>query len=85
VPVLDQLIQFQRATVIDHASLSHLPQCINFGCDFLGYLQDNSPLEQPTCYEFSTNEDKTMSLQMFLENFYFGRKRNFGKARIGRI
>lgn len=85
VSVLDQLIQFQRATVIDHASLSLMPQRINFDCDFLGYLQDNRPLEQTTCYEFSTNEDKTMSPQMFLENFYFGRKRNFGKAKIAQV
>lgn len=85
VTVLDELIQFQRATVIDHASLSCMPQRINFDCDFLGYIQDNKSLYQPTCYEFSTNEDKTMSPQMFLENFYFGRKRNFGKAKIDRV
>lgn len=82
VDYADQLVDFQRATVIDYAKLSQLPQQQNFDWDFLGYLQNNSEFKQPSSYKFDSAEDKNMSPRMFLENFYFGRKRNFGKAII---
>ena len=80
-----QLVQFQRATVIDHAKLSQMPQRQTFDWDFWGYLVHGTELHQSVCYEFSTLEDADMSAQMFLENFYFGRKRNFGKAHIALV
>jgi hypothetical protein len=53
--------------------------------DFLGYIQDDAKLESTTIYKFDTAEDKNMSEDRFLENMYFGRKRNFGKTNINRI
>lgn len=82
VPALDELILFQQWYVIDHGRMNEYPQRIHFEHDFLGYIQDNTDIDAPVLYEFDTPEDKTMSLQTFLENFYFGRKRNFGKSRI---
>lgn len=81
----DQLVKFQRATVVDHSSLAHLPRMQCFDWDFWGYLVHNTELNRAVCYEFDTAEDKTMSPRMFLENFYFGRKRNFGKAQIAPV
>jgi len=52
--------------------------------DFLGYIQDNAKLDSTTIYKFDTSEDIDMSEDRFLENMYFGRKRNFGKTTITR-
>jgi hypothetical protein len=38
-----------------------------------------------TSYRLDFPEDKTMSLNRFLELFYFARRRNFGKATVDRI
>lgn len=80
-----QLIEFQQCTVIDHERLPQLPQRQQFDWDFWGYLVHGTELNSAVCYEFSTAEDSNMSFRMFLENFYFGRKRNFGKAKIAQV
>jgi hypothetical protein len=50
------------------------------------YLSFNQPLEKTaTTYRLDFPEDKTMSLNRFLELFYFARRRNFGKATVDRI
>ena len=81
----DQLIEFQRASMIEHHRLKTLPEQRSFDWDFWGYLVQGTDLDQPVTLEFSTQEDRSMSESMFLENFWFGRKRNFGKARIARV
>ena len=85
IDCVDQLVNFQKSTVIDHARLSQLPQRQSFDWDFWGFLVHGTELDKPVCYEFDTAEDKAMSPRMFLENFYFGRKRNFGKAQIAQV
>jgi radical SAM superfamily enzyme YgiQ (UPF0313 family) len=82
--VKDQLLQFQRNYVIDYRDLGTYPVTKTFDYDFLGYIQDDVELENTTVYQFDTAEDKTMSEDRFLENMYFGRKRNFGKTAITR-
>ena len=82
--VKDQLMQFQRNYVIDYRDLGIYPVTKTFDYDFLGYIQDDAELENTTVYQFDTAEDKTMSEDRFLENMYFGRKRNFGKTAITR-
>jgi len=81
----DQLTEFQQHTIIQHDRLCLLPQRYTFDWDFWGYLVHNRLLDQSVCYEFFTSEDPDMSLTMFLENFYFGRKRNFGKSQIAQV
>ena len=80
--VKNQLLQFQRNYVIDYKDLPALPIKQTFDYDFLGYLLDNSDIATSCMYQFDTSEDKTMSIERFLENMYFGRKRNFGKTTI---
>lgn len=77
-----ELILFQQTYVIDPDNLSQYPIKAKFKYDFLGFLQDNTDLNSPATYDFSFNEDTTMTLDRFCENLYFGRKRNFGKAWI---
>jgi radical SAM superfamily enzyme YgiQ (UPF0313 family) len=83
--VKNQLLQFQRNYVIDYRDLASYPIQMTCDYDFLGYIQDNAKLENTTVYQFDTAEDATMSEDRFLENMYFGRKRNFGKTNITRI
>lgn len=85
VACLAELMTFQRTALIDHAELAQYPRQLSFSHDFLGHIQYGTELNNPCTYLFDTNEDPTMSLQMFLENFYFGRKRNFGKANITKL
>ena len=80
--ILDQLLQFQRNYVIDYKDLPALPIQQKFDYDFLGYLLDDSNINKPCLYKFDSVEDKTMSMDRFLENMYFARKRNFGKTTI---
>jgi hypothetical protein len=83
--LLQQLLAFQRNYVIAYPDLPNLPVTQKFDYDFLGYLLDNSQLDRSCEYQFDTVEDRTMSQDRFLENVYFGRKRNFGKSFISRI
>ena len=47
------------------------------------YLSFNQALQKTTTtYRLDFPEDKTMSLNRFLELFYFARRRNFGKATV---
>jgi len=80
--ILNQLLQFQRNYVIDYKDLPTLPIQQQFDYDFLGYLLDDANINTPCVYKFDSVEDKTMSMDRFLENMYFARKRNFGKTII---
>ena len=80
--ILNQLLQFQRNYVIDYKDLPALPIQQKFDYDFLGYLLDDADINTPCLYKFDSVEDKTMSMDRFLENMYFARKRNFGKTTI---
>ena len=82
--ILDQLMQFQKNYVIDHCHLKYLPIQQKFDYDFLGYIQDGTSLQRPCMCVFETTEDLNMSLDHFLENMWFARKRNFGKTNITR-
>lgn len=83
--LLDQLIKFQKLYVINYDMIAQYPLSLKFDYDFLGYLQDDTPLKTPTTYTFDFFEDKKIKLERFLENIYFSRKRNFGKALITKI
>ena len=80
-----QLIEFQRASMMEHQKLPNLPEQRSFDWDFWGHIVEGTDLDQSAAYEFSTPEDPTMSKSMFLENFWFGRKRNFQTLRIKKI
>jgi putative methyltransferase len=79
---LTQLLQFQRNYVINYDNIEQFPYAMQFDYDFLGYILDNTPLENTVKYKFEFHESKDISLDRFLENIYFGRKRNFGKSLI---
>jgi hypothetical protein len=82
VELLTQLLDFQKNYVINYDSISEFPYSKSFDYDFLGYLLDDTLLETSVAYKFEFHESKDISLDRFLENIYFGRKRNFGKSLI---
>ena len=79
---MDELIEFQRASIIEYDDLKKLPIKLMQKYDFNGFLNYKSNIISPAEIIFDTTEDKNMSNQMFLENFWFARKRNFGRARV---
>jgi radical SAM superfamily enzyme YgiQ (UPF0313 family) len=81
-PWIDQLLQFQRNYVVNYESILEFPYTQKFDYDFLGYILDDSKLECAVDYKFEFHESNDISLDRFLENIYFGRKRNFGKSLI---
>lgn len=82
---VDQLLEFQKLFVIDYYKIYSYPIEKDFDYDFLGYLQNNSTLEENTKYKFDFLEDKSITIERFLENIYFSRRRNFGKAWVKRV
>ena len=79
---LTQLLQFQRNYVINYDNIEQFPYTLQFDYDFLGYILDDASLENTVRYKFEFHESKDISVDRFLENIYFGRKRNFGKALV---
>lgn len=79
---VDQLLQFQRNYVINYKDISAFPYTQQFNYDFLGYILEDTDLDCTVDYKFEFHESKDISLDRFLENIYFGRKRNFGKSLI---
>jgi hypothetical protein len=79
---LNQLLLFQKNYVINYDDISKFPYVVELDYDFLGYILDDTELETSVKYNFEFHESKDISLDRFLENIYFGRKRNFGKTLI---
>lgn len=82
---LDQIIKFQKHFVINYDNIPNYPMIVDFDYDFLGYLQDDTTLNSPSTYKFDFLESKDITIERFLENIYFSRRRNFGKAWIGKL
>lgn len=80
--LLEQLVRFQSKYIINFEKRNEYPYKEKFNYDFLGYLQNSSPLNKQVLYDFAFYEDKNITKARFLESIYFGRKRNFGKAVI---
>jgi putative methyltransferase len=80
--ITKQLLEFQKHYTINYDTIANFPYDLEFDYDFLGYILDDTALDNPVKYNFEFHEEHNMSLDRFLENIYFGRKRNFGKSLI---
>jgi hypothetical protein len=85
IPLLPELLDFQRQTIVEYQSLKSYPIVKESHYDFHGYLINDEQLESPCRYEFDTLENKLMEQSLFLKQFHYGRKRNFGKTRIRKL
>jgi putative methyltransferase len=83
--LLEQIVKFQKNFVINYDSIPQYPMVVDFDYDFLGYLQEDTELEISTKYKFDFLEAKDITIERFLENIYFSRRRNFGKAWVGKV
>jgi tRNA A37 methylthiotransferase MiaB len=81
--LLGSLMKLQRSYFIKYNDRNHYPMKLELDYNIWDYLSFNRPLEKiATTYLLDFPEDKTMSLNRFLELFYFARRRNFGKATV---
>lgn len=78
--LLAELLDFQKNYFIDYKALKGYPKSVDYNNDFLGYLQNTDDLQTPVTVRFDFTENKDMTLLMYCENLYFGRRRNFGKS-----
>ena len=83
--LLNDLMAFQRAFLIDYKSAKNYPLRLKFNHDILGYLTSDVDLNSEAEYEFEFPENKQMSLQQFCEQIFFARRRNFGKSWITKL
>ena len=83
--LLASLMKLQRNYYIKYNDRNQYPLNLDVDYNIWDYLSFNQPLEKiATSYRLDFPEDKTMSLNRFLELFYFARRRNFGKATVDR-
>ena len=79
----DSLMRFQRSYYIKYDDRNQYPMDLTLDYNIWDYLSFNRPLKKTqSIYQLDFPEDKTMSLNRFLELFYFARRRNFGKATV---
>lgn len=81
----DQILIFQKSYLINYKEIINYPKTVNLNYDFLGYLRDGEKLETPVTYQFNFNEDKDTSFPRFLDNIFYQRRRNYGKAVIKKV
>jgi hypothetical protein len=84
--LLASLIKLQRNYYIKYTDRNQYPMNLDVDYNIWDFLSFGQPLQKtPTTYALDFPEDKTMSLNRFLELFYFARRRNFGKATVDRV
>jgi len=79
---IDELIDFQRKSVIDYHTLKNYPIVATYNYDFYNYLLHDAILETPVYVTFTYNGDKNLTEAQYLEYIYWKRRENFGIAHI---
>jgi len=80
--MIEDLIEFQKSYIITFDKINQYPFTKHFNLNILEYLNNDSELLKSTNYRFDFPENKQMSKETFLENIYYRRRRNFGKALV---
>jgi radical SAM superfamily enzyme YgiQ (UPF0313 family) len=80
--MIEDLIEFQKSYIITFDKINQYPFIKHFNLNILEYLNNDSELLKSTNYQFDFPENKQMSKETFLENIYYRRRRNFGKALV---
>lgn len=82
---MDVLDSFGQFYVIKHHGIRSYPMEVKTGFNMIGYLLGDGLINGGHTHRFVFNEDPGMSLSVFMQNIYYARRRNFGKARISGI
>jgi len=76
------LFALQKSYYIDYDKIHTYPIEIKTKYNVLGFIQHRQNLYQPAIHKFDFPEDKNMPRELFCENIWFARRRNFGKATL---
>lgn len=80
------LVKFQENYVIRSNALTSYSRRIEFIYNIHEFISSDAELETSNpIYSFEFPEDKNQTISVFLQNVYFSRRRNFGKALISNI
>jgi hypothetical protein len=81
-PLLD-LRKITDAYVVRYGRITQYPLKVHTDSNLLHYMvSDVEFTDRYDPYQFEFPEDHTMTLPIFLQNIYYARRRNFGKAAI---
>jgi radical SAM superfamily enzyme YgiQ (UPF0313 family) len=84
--IQNDLNTLQRTYVIKYKNLRKYPMTVNLQHNIWEYINHPVDLSQENfIYYVEFPEDKFMSLQRFLDAYYYHRRRNFGKAQIKKL
>jgi hypothetical protein len=76
--IADQLIVYVRHHVTDLYGLHELPKIVTLDYDFLGYVINNTELNNPVTYLVDFHDNKFMGKREFIEKIAYRKKLNFG-------
>jgi hypothetical protein len=82
---MHDLRKVSDAFVIRHDRLAHYPISVRTDSNIIDHIVEGHVLAQRSDpYVFQFPDDPTQNLSVFMQNIYYARRRNFGKARISR-
>jgi Radical SAM superfamily len=81
----NDLRKVTEAYVVRHDTMERYPMKVSLDSNLMDFLLHDEDLRTSSDAEhvrFEFPEDKQQSLSVFMQNVYFARRRNFGKARV---
>jgi tRNA A37 methylthiotransferase MiaB len=93
--ICQELMLLQRTSLVDYHDLANWPKVLENKYDIIDYIRNDSELNNPSTYRMdfikgfgvidSVMNPKDLTLNDFCLNYYYGRKQQFGRARITKI
>lgn len=81
----EQLVEFQQQAFLTYDNVTRMPYAKTYSYDFYGYLVDEQELMNSVRYDYDTYQPlDNLTAFAFMENLYYGRKKNFNKVKISR-
>lgn len=84
LPLVEDLHNLTDAFIIRHEELGNYPIKLKLNHNIVDFVLNDANIEQSCILSLECNE-KQMSLETFLRNIYFRRRRYFGKAKITHV
>lgn len=80
---IKDLRKVSDAYVVRHDRLPHYPLDVRTDSNIIDVILDGAKLDQKLePYRFTFPDDPTQDLSVFMQNIYYARRRNFGKAHV---
>lgn len=81
-PIIKDLKKISESYVIDYSKIKSYPFEISVNTNIVSYVLGDNLKKNTHRYTFEFVEDVNMDISVFLQNIYYARRRNFGKAKI---